>query len=163
MSYLDRLKKSANTGAGTLKNQNNPETEGFLGSLGTPPAPFQKIEGATAANDPGQKRPVAHAAEALTAWVLHFTDREPMEVWFWPVVSHDEALAAYPDAVAAEPIRQQEPPRSCRTCRHLRRPGLSDGHCGGRDDLPPAYTAGHPLRRLPDDGGASCTTWEESR
>lgn len=55
------------------------------------------------------------------------------------------------------------PPRSCRTCRHLRRPGLSDGHCGERDDLPPAYTAGHPLRRLPDDRGAGCTTWEESR
>lgn len=65
MGYLERLKKSANTGAGTLKNQNNPETEGFLGSLGTPPAPFQKIEGATAANDPGQKQPLADVAEAL--------------------------------------------------------------------------------------------------
>ena len=50
--------------------------------------------------------------------------------------------------------------RSCKTCRHLYRPGLSDGHCGGRDDLPRAYTAGHPLRRLPDDGGASCAVWE---
>jgi hypothetical protein len=28
----------------------------------------------------------------------------------------------------------------------------------GRDDLPPAYTPGHP-RQLPDDGGASCTAW----
>lgn len=48
---------------------------------------------------------------------------------------------------------------SCRTCAHFYRPGLSDGHCGGRDDLPPAYTPGHPLRKLPDDGGASCPTW----
>lgn len=48
---------------------------------------------------------------------------------------------------------------SCRTCAHRRSPGLSDGHCGGRDDLPPAYTPGHPLRRLPDDGGASCPAW----
>lgn len=49
---------------------------------------------------------------------------------------------------------------ACRTCAHLCRPGLSDGHCGGRDDLPPAYTPGHPLRQLPDDGGASCPAWQ---
>lgn len=125
MGYLERLKKSANAGAGTLKNQNNPETEGFLGSLGTPPAPFQKNEGAKAANDPGPK---PHPAQ--------------------------------PAAIIVQPVRQQEPARSCRTCQHLKRPGLSDGHCGGRDDLPPAYTAGHPLRRLPDDGGASCAAWD---
>lgn len=48
---------------------------------------------------------------------------------------------------------------SCRTCAHMRRPGLSDGLCSGRDDLPHAYTPGHPLRRLPDDGGRSCSAW----
>jgi len=48
---------------------------------------------------------------------------------------------------------------SCRTCANLGRPGLSDGHCGGRDDLPPAYGPGHPLRKLPADGGASCPAW----
>ena len=49
-----------------------------------------------------------------------------------------------------------EAPRpSCRTCAHLSRLG----HCGGCDDLPPAYTPGHPLRKLPDDGGASCPAW----
>ncbi len=48
---------------------------------------------------------------------------------------------------------------SCKTCAHLYRPGLSDGHCGGRDDLPFAYTSGHPLRQLPPDGGASCNAW----
>ena len=119
--------------------------------------------------------------EAFTVWAMHFTDRESAEVHFSPPATLAEALAAYPAAVAAEPIqaRQHErgtedrgmptpPPRnapatSCRTCRHLKRPGLSDGHCGGRDDLRPAYSDGHPLRRLPDDGGASCTTWEESR
>lgn len=158
MGYLERLKKSTNAGAGTLKNQNNPETEGFLGSLGTPPAPFQKIEGAKAANDPGRKRPLARPAGASTTWLLHFTDREPAEVWFSPAVSHDEALAMYLEAVAAEPIRQQEPPRSCRTCRHLKRPGLSAGYCSERDDLLPAYGPGHPLRRLPDDRGATCAS-----
>lgn len=47
---------------------------------------------------------------------------------------------------------------SCRTCRHLKRPGLSAGYCGGREDLPPAYGPGHPLRRLPDDRGATCAS-----
>ena len=54
MSYLDRLKKSASAGAGTLQNHQNPESRGFVGFEGTPPAPFQKIEGAKAANDPGR-------------------------------------------------------------------------------------------------------------
>ena len=49
---------------------------------------------------------------------------------------------------------------ACRTCTHRRRPGLSDGYCGERADLPPAYTHGHPLRKLPDDGGASCPAWQ---
>lgn len=55
-----------------------------------------------------------------------------------------------------------QPATSCRTCRHLKRPGLSAGYCGERDDLPPAYGPGHPLRRLPDDQGKSCTAWELS-
>ena len=179
MSYLDRLKKSASAGGGTLQNHQNPESRGFVGFEGTPPAPFQKIEGARAANDPGQKQPLARPAEAFTAWLLHFTDRESFEVLFSPPAHLAEVLTAYPAAVAAEPARQHEsgteegvtptpPPRnapaaSCRTCRHLKRPGLSAGYCGGRSDLPPAYGPGHPLRRLPDDGGASCTTWEASR
>lgn len=50
----------------------------------------------------------------------------------------------------------------CRTCRHLRRPGRSDGHCSVRTDLPPAYGAGHPLRQLPADRGAACRQWERN-
>ncbi len=49
---------------------------------------------------------------------------------------------------------------SCSCCAHLMRPGLSDGLCGGdREDLPYAFTSGHPLRRLPVDGGAGCPKW----
>lgn len=48
----------------------------------------------------------------------------------------------------------------CRTCRHIRRPGLSDGYCGSRTDLPPAYGTDHPLRQLPADRGVSCGRWE---
>lgn len=141
MSYLDRLKKSANAGEGNLKNQNNPKTGGFLGSLGRPPGPFQKIEGAKAANDPGQKQPLAHAAEALP--------------------EHPDTRRSARQG--AQESAEKSAAASCRTCQHLKRPGLSAGYCGERDDLPHAYTAGHPLRRLPADGGASCTTWEVSR
>ena len=136
MGYLERLKKSASAGAGTLKNQNNPETGGLLGSLGTPPGPFQKIEGTTAANDPGQKQPLAHAAAALP--------------------DHSDTRQS---ARQSAQESAQKPAASCRTCRHLKRPGLSNGHCSGRDDLPHAYTAEHPLRRLPNDHGASCTSY----
>ena len=45
------------------------------------------------------------AGETPTAsrWLFHFADRESMEVVFASVMSHANALACYPDAVAAEP------------------------------------------------------------
>lgn len=140
MSYLDRLKKSANAGGGTLQNHQNPESRGFVGFEGTPPAPFQKIEGVKAANDPEQKQPIDHAAEALP----------------------DHAAPRQSEPQGARQSAQKSAAPSCKTCRHLKRPGLAPGYCGERDDLPPAYGPGHPLRRLPDDGGASCTTWEKT-
>jgi hypothetical protein len=48
----------------------------------------------------------------------------------------------------------------CYGCQHFSRPGLSDGYCGGREDLPHAYGPGHPLRGLPVDGGATCTAFK---
>lgn len=129
-------------------------------------------------------------------WLIHFLDREPLEVWFSPAADHDEALAAYRDAVAAEPVpertdtgaasvierdellalvesaresdkqsahesAQKSAARGCSTCRHRKRPGLSAGYCGGgRDDLPAAYGLHHPLRKLPDDQGAGCTSYQ---
>jgi hypothetical protein len=119
-----------------------------------------------------------------TRWLLHYADRDPLEVWFSPAVDHDEALAGYPDAVAAEPLldhagahqsaresarpgahksaeesAQKSAARGCSTCRHRKRPGLSAGYCSGRDDLPGAYGEHHPLRQLPDDQGVSCASY----
>lgn len=106
-----------------------------------------------------------------TRWLLHYADREPLEVWFAPAADHAEALVAYPDAVAAEPLPEVRTPvrnavrtetaaRGCSTCRHRKRPGLSAGYCGGgRDDLPGAYGLHHPLRKLPDDQGESCASY----
>lgn len=42
-----------------------------------------------------------------SSWVLHFLDREPVEVWFSPAITHEEALAAYPDAVGTEPVPER--------------------------------------------------------
>ena len=42
--------------------------------------------------------------EAHTLWRMTFPDLEPVTVTFAPAVTHGEALAAYPLAVAAEPI-----------------------------------------------------------
>lgn len=113
--------------------------------------------------------PPATLAEALTGYPTAI-NAEPMQTPHGAEPEPDKAqphqeekAPPAPDAGRWRAGPAALPARSCRTCRHLKRPGLSDGHCGGRDDLPPAYTAGHPLRRLPDDGGASCTTWEESR
>lgn len=152
----------------------------------------------TAEKDKGGSDSTTDTAPPIraTRWLLHYADREPMEVHFAPAADHAEALAAYRDAVAAEPIRertdtgaasvierdellalvesaresdkqsahesaQKSAARGCSTCRHRKRPGLSAGYCGGgRDDLPPAYGLHHPLRKLPDDQGASCASYK---
>ena len=87
-------------------------------------------------------------------------------VFEWSRISEDEKHnpSSFIEPVGGGVQGQSAPHKtpietSCHTCAHLCRPGLSDGHCGGRDDLPPAYTPGHPLHQLPDDRGASCTAW----
>ncbi|MCM8595112.1 hypothetical protein [Accumulibacter sp.] len=148
-------------------------------------------------------------------WLLHFSDRDPLEVAFSPAATHAEVLDAYPDAAAAEPIeagrrqpdtllagnqeaavsawlaqigetdpatiaevltacRRAEKARdyflqrsgyspgggttTCADCQYMRRPGNVVRYCASRrSDLLPAYTEGHPLRRLPDDQGHSCS------
>lgn len=48
-------------------------------------------------------------ADAVTswAWLLHFADREPLEVYCNPDASHAGILERYPDALAAEPIPER--------------------------------------------------------
>lgn len=54
---------------------------------------------------------VANPTEAKTAnaatswgWLLHFSDRDPLEVYCNPDATHAAILERYPDALAAEPI-----------------------------------------------------------
>lgn len=48
----------------------------------------------------------------------------------------------------------------CERCVHLSRPGLADGYCSVRDDLPISYGA---MRVPPADRGASCDRFEEGK
>lgn len=158
--YLDALKKSGKVGEREPNKPNKPPASpiangksSFLGFLGTPPPTLETI---FSANDDTKQPDTAISF----AWLIHFTDREPLTVSFSPEVTQAEALASYPDAVAAEPIAPPLPiETSCRDCQHFMRPGHSSGYCAGRDDLPFAYGVNHPLRKLPDDGGASCEQW----
>lgn len=53
-------------------------------------------------------------ATASRWWLIHFPDRDPLEVACCPEATHAEILESYPDAVAAEPftpsIRQPSAP-----------------------------------------------------
>ena len=37
-------------------------------------------------------------------WLIHFVDREPVQVAMWPPCNQASAFASYPNAIAAEPI-----------------------------------------------------------
>lgn len=185
MGYLDRLKKIDQTICDQgdfpherqMRNHQNLQNlgkGGFDGFDGKSYSVREEKNAATEATTP---------ATRSSAWVLHYPDREPLEVWFSPAADHAEALSTYPDAVAAEPLHEvRKPVRTetsifdssahapehsaracepgCSTCRHRKRPGLSAGYCGGgRDDLPGAYGLHHPLKKLPDDSGVSCASY----
>lgn len=159
-------------------------TSGTSGAPADVPAkPAPALSGTSRTSGTSENRKGEAQAEGFPVWRLNFTDRESAEVYFSPPATLAETLATYPEAVAAEPLPDDAAPRqseqqgarqsaqesaqksaapSCKTCRHLKRPGLSAGYCDGRSDLPPAYGPGHQLRRLPADGGATCTTWELS-
>ncbi len=51
----------------------------------------------------------AKTTDAVTSWgwLLHFADREPLEVYCNPDATHAEILERYPDALAAEPIPER--------------------------------------------------------
>lgn len=171
--YLDLLKGSDLVGAGggasvqerqmtNHQNLHNPVQGGSDGFVG-------RSDGTRAHSHPAARMAPTDTTPPVRAarWLVHYADRESMEVHFAPAADHAEILAAYTDAVAAEPMPEVRTPvrnevhtktaaRGCSTCRHRRRPGLSLGYCGGRDDLPPAYGDHHPLRKLPDDQGVNC-------
>ncbi|MBK7952588.1 MAG: hypothetical protein IPK02_00660 [Candidatus Accumulibacter sp.] len=105
MGYLDQLKKSFNTPEREPKEPKKPKIGGSLGFLGPLPGVFEKIHASDEPAEAANERPFG-----ASRWLRHFADRNPVEVAFSPKVSHAEALAIYPSALAAEPaveIRRQ--------------------------------------------------------
>jgi len=81
----------------------------------------------------------AKTVDGVTSWgwLMHFADREPLEVYCNPDATHAGILERYPDALAAEPIPERITPaeaeavawptlittddqrRTCRQCANL--------------------------------------------
>jgi hypothetical protein len=209
--YLDALRNSGSTHLGHLQNLQNPHEKGSEGFEGAPGGAFFPKPGLPA-NSPGpHATPLAPRATvvgtASARWLIHHADRAPIEVTFSPPVDHAGAMAAYPEAAAAQPspppaplaipsdiaaafdrclraglYGEDEPALlpalvaadvdatrvliadmasrigRCRRCAHFARPGMSDGYCTGRDDLPELYGQMHSL---PADLGAGCGDFEK--
>lgn len=238
--YLDLLRKADQGGAcaqerQTANHQNlqNPDKGGFDGFVGRSEGTRADTRSAAGETPTGTAPPTR-----ATGRLVHFSDREPLEVYFYPAADHAEVLVAYPGAVEAEPVPERTDTRTanlverdellaliqavysedtdqerqqafqaaladpggalvcyraiaaergirggesvlalapkesaaesaqksavwgCSMCRHRKRPGLSAGYCSVREDLPPAYTPGHPLRSLPADNGLTCTSYK---
>lgn len=103
---------------------------------------------------------VATPTEAKTAtasrwWLIHYPDREPVEVACFPPATHAEILERHPEAIAAEPINQAttEPARACSTCTHASgRGGCGEPVAAGLSDVVGV------IRYSPDQG-ATCPAW----
>ncbi len=84
-------------------------------------------------------------------------DEYPLKYWLPIMAAQKLALI---EALSLGPFAPTHPEiRRCQDCKHFATPGLSDGYCGQREDLPAAYGINHPLRRLPTDNGESCTEY----
>ena len=96
MSYLDRL-KGINEKYLPMEATEQTAKIDLRGLCSSPIAQKNSIS----ANDP-----------ACTAWrwLLHFENRNPLEVCFLPEATHGEVMAAYPAAIAAEPIEDRHEP-----------------------------------------------------
>lgn len=93
-------------------------------------------------------------------WLIHYPDREPLELACYPDATHAEILERHPDAVVAEPIPPKPAPvPACNTCQH-RPPRHRDGNpapCGdpvaaGLSDVPGVI-------RYSPDNGKTCKAW----
>jgi hypothetical protein len=114
MSLLSRLRekqvgKVATATPATFATQEG-EKGRTVASVATV-AVAKSLQGQTA---PPAKVGAGGTATASRWWLIHFTDRDPVEVACCPEATHAEILERHPDAVAAEPftptIRQPSAP-----------------------------------------------------
>jgi len=105
---------------------------------------------------------VANPTETISAttsrwWLLHYPDREPVEVASFPPATHAEILERHPEAIAAEPIQlqrnRQDQITACSTCSHVTKRGA----CGEPVAAGLADMVG--VIRHSGNQGAPCPAW----
>ena len=112
----------------------------------------------TATEESAILRWLAHIGEDNPAMIAHVIEQcriDPDKRAYY-LRRSEEA----PANVAGSPLRHDAGSHGCTHCAHRR--GRADRHygCVAREDLPPMYGAGHPLRGLPADGGTDCESFE---
>jgi len=103
MSYLDRLKQLDNgeifhhTPKPEPTKPTEPPFDGFVGSI---PGVNENIRGENQAVKTEQ------SAEAFTSyrWLVHFADRESVEIFTHPDADFARVMREYPDAISVVPL-----------------------------------------------------------
>ena len=91
INYLDRLKKIDGDNFNIIPHtQPTKPTE----------PPFDGFDG----SDKGHIEKNNSKEVISNWWLIHFIDREPLQVAIWPPCNHAKVIESYPNAVAAEPI-----------------------------------------------------------
>jgi hypothetical protein len=122
---------------------------------------------AGAAND-GTIPMTAAEESAIRRWLAHIEEHDPELIAFTidrcrASLESREYFLRRSGEVPLIPMPAVPVVPSCTTCIHRR--GRHDTHwgCLARDDLPPLYGEGHPLRELPEDGGATCLAYRTAQ
>jgi hypothetical protein len=125
------------------------------------PATVATLEGekvrtvATVATVSVANPPKAKTEMASRWWLVHYPDREPVEVACFPPATHAEILERRPDAIAAEPINQDAPApiTACSTCSRA----TTRGACGKPVDAGLSDLDG--VIQYHGNGGKDCPAW----
>lgn len=153
MGYLDRLKGM---------NSGKVPTMGTAKTAISPPSPLQELQKAPSysfCSSHGARfqkmTPISDSGITCRWWLIHYPNREPVEVASFPPATHADILERHPEAIAAEPFNQAEPEtaRACSTCTHATgRGGCGEPVTAGLSDLVGV------IRYSPDQG-ATCPAW----
>lgn len=139
-----------------------PETLAGKSEVTAQPAPIEACTHETPATQKTIKCEVGDGDTATVSrwWLLHYPDRDLLEVACFPEATHADILERHPDAVAAEPIPSKPAPvPACNTCQHrpLRHRDGDPAPCGdpvaaGLSDVPGVI-------RYSPDNGKTCKAW----
>ena len=114
MSLLSRLREKQVGKVATATPATFATQEGEKGRTVASVATVAVAKSLQAQTAPPAKVGAGGTATASRWWLIHFTDRDPVEVACCPEATHAEILERHPDAVAAEPftptIRQPSAP-----------------------------------------------------